>query len=546
MAVQNPADFLILVVDDLGYNLKVVSKILDHAGYRVIVANNGEEAIARVDQTQPDMILLDLMMPKMSGLQVCQQLKAHPVWAEIPVIFLTASHAKEDIIAAFEVGAVDYMTKPFIQAEILARIANHLHLQVAQASLKAQNRNLKILHHLDTQIYTSVPDIFQAYLKAGCKMLGLQSGMVCCLEGWVGDGSERQPLVVAACHPETTEPTVGERIPEPCLGQTIVEFGKTIAAHQLTPEQKPQSPWRSPMASYLGSPIFVKGQIYGVLCFGDASQRSTTFNAHEIDILELMSQGLGQFIAGYALEQERQALTARKDELLAIASHELRTPLTSINAAIKLIGTGKFGELAPKGQQLIEIIASNTDRLIRLINNLLNLERLESRQLTLNKKACSVQTLINHALALMQPMAQEQKITLRSNGVAPDLTVWADPDQILQVLTNLINNGLKFSPPHTEIQITADGDQRGVLLAIADQGPGIAGEDCDRIFERFQQVKDHQSSHQGTGLGLAICREIVKQHHGNIWVESAIGQGSRFLIILPKPMTTPPILAEMP
>ncbi|MEA5419335.1 response regulator [Spirulina sp. CCNP1310] len=545
MAVQNPADFLILVVDDLGYNLKVVSKILDHAGYRVTMANHGEEAIARVEQTQPDMILLDLMMPKMSGLQVCQRLKANPAWAEIPVIFLTASHAKEDIIAAFEVGAVDYVTKPFIQAEILARIANHLHLQVAKASLNAQNRNLKILHHLDTQFYGSVVEIFQAYLEAGCKMLGMQWGMVCRLEGVVEDSPDLRPVMVAACHPITSTLQVGDPIPPPCLGQTVVQFAKTIAIHQLTPEQKQQSPWRSPIASYVGTPILVKGEIYGVLCFADPLQRPTAFNAHEVDIVELMSQGLGQFIAGHDLEQERQALTARKDELLAIASHELRTPLTSINAAIKLIGTGKFGELHPKGQQLIEIIGNNTDRLIRLINNLLNLERLESRQLTLNKKACSVQTLINQALALMQPMAQEQKITLQSNAIAPDLTVWADPDQILQVLTNLINNGLKFSPPNTEILITAEGDQRGVLVIIADQGPGIATEDCDRIFERFQQVKDHQSSHQGTGLGLAICREIVKQHHGSIWVESTLGQGSRFMLILPKPMTIPSILAEM-
>ncbi|TVQ52093.1 MAG: GAF domain-containing sensor histidine kinase [Spirulina sp. DLM2.Bin59] len=300
------------------------------------------------------------------------------------------------------------------------------------------------------------------------------------------------------------------------------------------------------MGSYVGTPIFVNGAIYGVLCFGDPTQRSISFNAHEIDIVELMAQGLGQFIARQGLEQERQALAARKDELLAIASHELRTPLTSINAAIKLIGTGKVGELAPKGQQLIEIIANNTDRLIRLINNLLNLERLESRKLTLNKKACSAQTLINQALTLMQPMAQEQNITLQGNTIDPDLTLWADPDQILQVLTNLINNGLKFSPPHTKIQITAEGDQRGILLAVIDQGPGIPPEDCDRIFERFQQVKDHQSSHQGTGLGLAICREIVKQHHGSIWVESTIGQGSRFLIILPRPIAANPILAEMP
>lgn len=546
MAVQHPADFLILVVDDLSYNIKVVGKILDHAGYRVTVANNGEEAIARVEQSQPDLILLDLMMPKMSGLQVCQVLKANPVWAEIPVIFLTASHAKEDIIAAFEVGAVDYVTKPFIQAEILARIANHLHLQVAQASLKAQNRNLKILHYLDTQLYASVADIFQAYLKAGCRMLGLQTGMVCRLEGTVKDGPDLRPVVVVACYPDTTEPGVGERIFCSCLGQTVVQFAKTIAAPQLTAPQTQQSPWRSPMASYLGTPIFVKGQIYGILCFADSVERSTPFNAHETDIVELMAQGLGQFIAGNALEQERQALAARKDELLAIASHELRTPLTSINAAIKLISAGKVGELAPKGQQLIEIIANNTDRLIRLLNNLLNLERLESRQLTLNKKACHVQTLINQALALMQPMAQEQKIMLQSKPIAPDLTLWADPDQILQVLTNLINNGLKFSPPHSKILITAEGDERGVLVVIADQGPGIPTEDCDRIFERFQQVKGYQSSHQGTGLGLAICREIVKQHHGSIWVESTVGQGSSFMIILPKPMATSPILDKMP
>ncbi|TVQ52209.1 MAG: response regulator, partial [Spirulina sp. DLM2.Bin59] len=234
MAVKRPADFLILVVDDLSYNLKVVGKILDHAGYRVMMASSGEEAIAYVDQTPPDMILLDLMMPKMSGIQVCEVLKANPVWAEIPVIFLTASHAKEDVIAAFEVGAVDYVTKPFIQPEILARIANHLHLQVAQASLKAQNRNLKILHHLDTQSYTSVTAIFDAYLRAGCQMLRLSSGMVCTMEDKEKDDPNPLPVIVVACYPQNCQPGVGEQVASPCLGQTVVQFGKTIAAHQLT------------------------------------------------------------------------------------------------------------------------------------------------------------------------------------------------------------------------------------------------------------------------------------------------------------------------
>jgi CheY-like chemotaxis protein/HPt (histidine-containing phosphotransfer) domain-containing protein len=136
MTLFNPQEFLVLIVDDVSKNLQVVGSILDDAGYSTTFAPSGRQALERVETASPDLILLDLMMPEMDGLQVCEHLKAEPKWQEIPIIFLTASHEKEHLLLAFEKGAVDYVTKPFNSAELLARVKTHLELKHTRDELK--------------------------------------------------------------------------------------------------------------------------------------------------------------------------------------------------------------------------------------------------------------------------------------------------------------------------------------------------------------------------------------------------------------------------
>ncbi len=229
---------------------------------------------------------------------------------------------------------------------------------------------------------------------------------------------------------------------------------------------------------------------------------------------------------------DRKAIERMKDEFISVVSHELRTPLTSMHSALKILSTGRLGVLSQDGQQMLEIADENTERLVRLVNNVLDLQRIESGDVTMEMQQCDAANLIIHAIEAMQPMAQQQGVTLESQP--SETPIWADADYILQTLTNLLSNAIKFSTVGQTVTITVEKQGQQTLFQICDQGPGIPEDNLDSIFERFQQVDSSDSRRKGgTGLGLTICREIIEQHGGSIWVESQIGQGSTFAFTVP-------------
>ncbi len=235
---------------------------------------------------------------------------------------------------------------------------------------------------------------------------------------------------------------------------------------------------------------------------------------------------------------DRKAIELMKDEFVAVVSHELRTPLTSIHSSLKILATGKLGHLSTKGQRMLQIADEQTERLVRLVNNVLDLQCIQSGKVKMNKKACKATELMIEAVQTMQGMAQEQKVKLVVEPIR--LLVWADYDYIVQTLTNLISNAIKFSPPNTTVWLSANREIQlqntpSITFAVKDHGQGIPEDRLETIFERFQQVYSSDSRKRGgTGLGLAICRQIVQGHGGKIWAESWLGQGSTFYFTLPE------------
>lgn len=247
---------------------------------------------------------------------------------------------------------------------------------------------------------------------------------------------------------------------------------------------------------------------------------------------------------------ERHAIERMKDEFVSVVSHELRTPLTSIHGALNLLSSGLMEAHSDKGRRVIEIAAENAERLVRLVNDILELERLEAGKISLSKQSCNVAELMMKATDLMQVMANRAGIAISVSPQAIQLE--ADPDRIIQVLMNLLGNAIKFSPKGSTVWLIVERvntqahpvphDERGrsehlhssVLFTIKDQGRGIPSDKIESIFERFHQVDASDSRKKGgTGLGLAICRSIVQQHGGRIWAESIPGEGSYFYFTLP-------------
>jgi signal transduction histidine kinase len=235
-------------------------------------------------------------------------------------------------------------------------------------------------------------------------------------------------------------------------------------------------------------------------------------------------------------ERERQHLDQMQDEFIAIVSHELRTPLTSAHGALKILVSGLVSSDSDQGQQLLKIAANSTDRLVRLINDILDIEKINAPQKAMMLANCPVKPLLQEVLRSLQPYATETGVKLHLEMVnAPDsLMIWADHDRLVQVLMNLINNAIQFSPVNGTVWLQAEPCGTQVQFLVKDQGHGIPSEKLEKVFERFQQV-DFSSArhHEGSGLGLAICRSIVLQHQGKIWLESKVGEGSTFYFTIP-------------
>ncbi len=231
---------------------------------------------------------------------------------------------------------------------------------------------------------------------------------------------------------------------------------------------------------------------------------------------------------------EKKEAEKRVSEFYSMVSHELRTPLTSIRASMGLMEGGVAGKLSEMAEKLVLIARIETDRLIRLINDILDIRKIEAGKLDLEIKSWSLTDLVESTIAAMKPMADLQRIAINTTAHFSG-KVRYDRDRFIQVLTNLISNAIKFSPTDSEISVDAQLiDPLRLRISVSDVGPGIASDQLNKLFGRFQQLDSSDSRPKGgTGLGLAISKEIVKEHGGTIGVDSVLGKGSTFWFEIP-------------
>jgi len=242
-----------------------------------------------------------------------------------------------------------------------------------------------------------------------------------------------------------------------------------------------------------------------------------------------------------ALDQANRKLK-KLDELkanfTASVSHEIRTPLNSVRESLSLILDGVADPKSERGQRVLEIARRNIDRLTEMINDLLDFSKIEAGKLRIRLDSCSLQTLIDEVVTGFQGVAQSKKIKLIYELRDDSPAVFADAERVIQIITNLVNNAIKFTKPEGVITVSYSlTDDEMAQITVADSGMGIPKEDLDRIFERFEQ-SEHSNQNipkgtRGTGLGLSICKELIKMHHGKIWAESELGKGSKFHFTLP-------------
>jgi signal transduction histidine kinase len=223
-----------------------------------------------------------------------------------------------------------------------------------------------------------------------------------------------------------------------------------------------------------------------------------------------------------------------KDEFISLISHELRTPLTSINGYVALLLEGEAGPLAEEQREFLTIVRKNADRLMGLVNELLDLSRIEAGKVELNRARLDLGPLIRDVASSLrlQIEAKGQQLEL---DLADDLpSVWADPDRVTQILTNLVSNAHKYTPAGGSIFVRARGQDGRVRVEVRDTGIGLAPDEQAQLFTRFFRARNKATREVGgTGLGLAITRSLIELHGGEISVTSAPGQGSTFCCTLP-------------
>jgi len=239
---------------------------------------------------------------------------------------------------------------------------------------------------------------------------------------------------------------------------------------------------------------------------------------------------------------EKSRLERMKSEFVSIVSHELKTPLTTMQASLSLLDGKYIDPTSEEGAEIISIATEGVDRLVRLVDDILDLERLRTGKLTMTKIHCQTQDIIAGAIAQTKELMKQPEI--RIEVPRESFSCYADCDRLIQVLTNLITNAIKFSPHQSTIELSIEKKQSEpsqeidakpyLLFSIRDRGRGIPTQNLQSIFERFQQVDASDSREKGgTGLGLAICHDIIEQHGGQIWAESVLTEGSTFFFTIP-------------
>ena len=286
--------------------------------------------------------------------------------------------------------------------------------------------------------------------------------------------------------------------------------------------------------SLLSVPLKINKKVIGVINVNNKVTKDI-FEEDDMDVLNKVAGLAAAAIESARLQEEAMARDETRLEFISNVSHELRTPLSCINEGVSLVLDGVTGRINSKQKKFLAAAKNNIERLKRLVNELLELARVESRITRMRRSLFDVVGLIEGVVASMGPLLKDKKISLKKTLPDKEIYIWADPDKLSQVLTNLIDNAMKYNRPKGTVEVSMDELAKAVNINILDTGIGISEEDIKKIFDRFYRVETPtKGKASGAGIGLSIINEIIKKHRGKISVDSLVGRGSRFTVTLPK------------
>lgn len=525
MAIDSLEQGVILIVDDTPINLKMLFDVLANTGYTVLVAEDGESALAKAKYAPPDLILLDILMPGIDGFETCRRLQSNELTKDIPIIFMTALSETVNKVKGLSLGAVDYLTKPLQYEEVLARVKLHLRIRNLTKQLQTQNQLLAVEIEERKQVENKLRE------QAALLDITTDAVLVKDLNHHICFWSKGAENLYGWQSEEVIGKSVSEFLYSPETLTQLQNIFHTLAKsdswygelHQLTRQNKKiivASRWNVMRDEY-GKP-----------------QSILTVNTDITDKKQLENQ----FLRAQRLESI--------GTLAGGIAHDLNNILTPILTAAQLLQI-KLPNVDDRSQRMFQTIESNAKRGAALVKQVLQFTR------GVEGKRTIVQT--NYLFSEIKQIVEEtfpKSITFSVN-IQPELwTVMGDTTNLHQVLMNLVVNARDAMPEGGSLSLCAKnlfieeqyaqmnlGANVGpyIVITITDTGIGIPAETLDRIFEPFFTTKDVG---KGTGLGLSTVQGIIKSHNGFVKVYSEVDKGTQFKVFLPAVEATATLLVE--
>ncbi len=526
----------ILNVDDDEVSRYIKSRILRRAGFEIEEVATGEEALKAVAAIAPDLVLLDVHLPDINGLEVCKQIKANPATASIPVLHLSAIFIKgADRAQGLEGGADGYLTEPVEPAELVAAVRALLRIRQAEAQVRAAAQQWQAT-------FDALSDGV-ALLDAGGKVLR-------CNRAFAGIFGKSCSDTVGCGYwelvPEAAAPA-GEESPEQLLANypardvSVGDRWFRASADPVTDEANGFSG-----AVYILSDITDRKRAEAELTqYKDCLEELVAKrNSQLVETLTQLRQEIAERERAeeertQLLIRERQARAAAeeanelKDRFLALVSHELRTPLTPILGWAKLLRGAYFNETTTA--HALETIERNACQLVRLVEDLLDVSRMIAGKMSMQVYPVNLASTIGAAVDTMRMSAEGKSIQIESFLDAREAIVEGDASRLQQVICNLLSNAIKFTPDGGRVEVRLSRVDSCAEIQVSDTGIGVSPDFLPHIFDRFRQADSSTTKrYGGLGLGLAIARHLVERHGGTISATSpGIGEGTTFTVRLP-------------
>lgn len=522
--------FKILVADDRPDNVTLLVRYLDYEGYDHVSAQDGVETLAKAQDEMPDLVLLDINMPNKDGFAVLEEIRANPVLEHIPVIILTAARLDPvDVQEGLNLGADDYITKPFDRHELMARIRTKLRVKEAEDVIRRRNRELSLLPEIGKELGArlDIKDIANVVLKRTMETLGANEAHMLLFDTIHGTMQRFQTNINSADNN-------GEAIHlDASLVTHITETRQGLIIKNTLNDVYWKMQTSDATRSAVIAPLFGRRDLLGLLFL--THEQENYFTLEHLLLLQAIASQAAIAIENVRLyenvNKEQKRLEQLKNEFIATASHDLKSPIMSISGFSDLLT--KVGPLNDQQMEFVNHIRSSARNMLELVQNMLQLTELELQNHDDHQEKLDVSKLLAEVIGELRVQAEEKRQSLELRNI-PSAYIHGNPMQIRQVIRNLVGNAVKYTPEGGRIVNTIHVGEHTLHIEIRDNGYGIPAADLPFIFDRFYRVRSGKASEiEGNGLGLAIVKSIVERHNGQINVQSEPNQGTTFKITLP-------------